>query len=236
MIFAVSVGGGLSDSQALLAVRVPSGSTVTATKGSETLTPTMWVSDSSPDQEIALFTFKPSQFDSTNPWTVTATNGTLTASDTVLIASNKEYELELSFQLVLFENGTWSAVTGDVTSTQCTIVDGDLRSIGSYNSVGKWCTNNQIDVSNYTSLCMLSKVVSGSSSYKMWFGASDSNNIPSSNSSWAASLFTAYYSNTFSSAESDYTLKTADISAASALSYIKFGYYQETLTRRIWLE
>ena len=228
----VNGGGGLTGNKALLKIKAPTGSTITVSKDGFSKI----IKVNNIDALNSYWSWWFFETVDYGTWTVTATSGTQTASDTVLIASNKEYEIELSFQLVLFENGTWADITGGITSTQCTIVDGDLRSIGSYNSVGKWCANNQIDVSNYTTLRMLSKVVSGSSSYKMWFGTSDSNNIPSSNSSWGASLFTAYYSNTFSSAESDYTLKSIDISAASTLSYIKFGYYQETLTKRIWLE
>lgn len=228
--------GGPTAEDAILLVTVPAGSSAVATKDGASISPTLWVAAADSSLEKALFVFTSGQFDAVTPWTVTASNGSSTASTTVLIYGNKEFETEISYELILFENGEWASETGGVTSTNCTIVDGDLRSIGSYSSVGKWCTVNQIDVSKYTTLCMLSKVAAGSSSRRMWFGTSDSDNIPSSDSSWSASLFTAYYSNVFSAAEADYTLKTADISAASALSYIKFGYYQQTLTKRIWLE
>lgn len=101
----VGGGGGIPGNRAVLVARIPSGSTVTATKGGVTLTPMMWVSETYPDQDIALFVFTPAQFDATNPWTITATDGTDTASDTVLITANKEYEVTLEYGLVLFNYG-----------------------------------------------------------------------------------------------------------------------------------
>jgi hypothetical protein len=101
----VGGGGGISENRAVLVARVPDGSTVTATKGGITLTPQMWVVEADPTQDIALFVIAPSLFDSVNPWTVTATLGTDTASDTVIIDSNKEYDLVLSFSLWLHKEG-----------------------------------------------------------------------------------------------------------------------------------
>lgn len=112
----VGGGGGISENRAVLVVRVPAGSTVTATKGGITLTPKMWVVESDPTQDIALFVIAPSLFDSVNPWTVTATLGTETASDTVIIDDNKEYDLELSYTYYLYNNGNECvAITGGWT-------------------------------------------------------------------------------------------------------------------------
>lgn len=98
-------GGALSASDAILAVTVPTGSTVTATKGGVTITPTIWVTAADPTLDCAIFAISASLFDAVNPWTVTATLVTDTASDTVIIDSNKEYDLELSFTLWLVKNG-----------------------------------------------------------------------------------------------------------------------------------
>ena len=109
MIFVVgsagSGGGGPSASDAILTVTVPAGATVTATKGSATLTPTMWTTAADATQECALFVISSAQFDATTPWTVTATSGTDTASDTVTIDSNKQYDVWLSFGYYLYRNG-----------------------------------------------------------------------------------------------------------------------------------
>lgn len=101
-------GNGIPGNRAVLVARIPSGSTVTATKGGIVLTPMMWVSETYPDQDIALFVFAPAQFDSVNPWTITATDGTDTASDTILVTTNKEYEIELSYDLMLYDSGTFT--------------------------------------------------------------------------------------------------------------------------------
>ena len=96
MIFVVGGGGKLKGTDAVLIVTVPTGSTVTATKGGTTLTPTMWVKAADASLDCAIFSIPASQFDSTTPWTITATDGTNTASTTVLITTNKEYEVSLN--------------------------------------------------------------------------------------------------------------------------------------------
>lgn len=108
MIFVVGRsggGGGPTSADAILTVTAPAGAAVTATKGSATLTPTMWTAAADATQECALFVISSAQFDSATPWTVTATSGTDTASDTVTISSNKQYDLWLSFGHYLYRNG-----------------------------------------------------------------------------------------------------------------------------------
>lgn len=102
--------GGLSASDAILVVTVPTGSTVTATKGGVTMTSTIWVTAADPTLDCAIFAISASLFDDVNPWTVTATLGTDTASDTVVIDDNKEYDLELSYGQYLFKAGTGAIV------------------------------------------------------------------------------------------------------------------------------
>ena len=105
--------GGPSSSDAILTVTVPTGSTVTATKGGTTLTPTMWVQAADATLDCALFVIAPAQFDSVNPWTVTATLGTRTESDTVIISTNKQYSVEIDFYYLFSADGDytgqWSA-------------------------------------------------------------------------------------------------------------------------------
>ena len=101
----VGGGGGPSASDAILTVAAPAGSTVTATKGGTSLTPTLWTVANDATQECALFVIPSTQFDATTPWTVTATSGTDTASDSVTISSNKQYDVMLSFRHYLYRNG-----------------------------------------------------------------------------------------------------------------------------------
>ena len=110
-------GGKLKNTDAVLVVTVPTGSTVTATKGGVTLTPTMWVKAADNNLDCALFVISPSMFDSQNAWTVTATLGTDSASDTVMISSNKQYDILLSYGVYLFNNGDQCvAITGGWTN------------------------------------------------------------------------------------------------------------------------
>lgn len=88
-------GGGLKDTDAVLIVSVPTGSTVTATKGGVTITPTIWVQNADNAFDTAIFSIKASTFDS-NPWTVTATLGADSVSESIVINSNAEYEIKIA--------------------------------------------------------------------------------------------------------------------------------------------
>ena len=94
-----SGGGGPSASDAILTVTVPTGSTVTATKGGVTLTPTMWVQAADNTLDCALFVVAPSLFDAQNAWTATASLSGDTASATVTIDSNEQYDMILSYRV-----------------------------------------------------------------------------------------------------------------------------------------
>lgn len=97
-------GGSLKDTDAILTVTVPTGSTVTAVKGGVTLTPTMWVQAADATLDCALFVIPAAQFDSTTPWTVTATIGTISTTKTVIVSTNKRYELSIDI-LVFIKDG-----------------------------------------------------------------------------------------------------------------------------------
>ena len=106
-------GGGPSASDAILTVTVPTGSTVTAVKGGVTLTPTMWVQAADPTLDCALFVIAPNLFDAVNAWTVTATLGHETGSETIIISSNKQYDMFIQMTLYLYDAGDENtAVTG----------------------------------------------------------------------------------------------------------------------------
>lgn len=159
----VSGGGGgkLKDTDAVLIVTVPTGSTVTATKGGTTLTPTMWVKAADASLDCAIFSIPASQFDSTTPWTVTATNGANTASDTVLISTNKEYEVILSYKEYYYDSGNeflditggWigAAYTGNTGCTltkELTYMDAKRVYGGNFSVI----TTNSIDLTSYSTL------------------------------------------------------------------------------------
>lgn len=104
-------GGKLKDTDAVLFVTVPTGSSVIATKGAITLTPTIWTKNADNTLDCAVFIISPSLFDAQNAWTVTSTLGTNSASKTVTIDAADEYEMELYYKLYLFKAGDTSGWT-----------------------------------------------------------------------------------------------------------------------------
>ena len=156
MIFVVGSsgggGGGPTASDAILTVTAPAGATVTATKGSATLTPTLWTAAADATQECALFVISSAQFDSSTPWTVTATSGTATASDTVTISSNKQYDLTLDFNYWLVKHGTLAGTFS--TSTYASLTQSDdfvLLSITGKN-YGRITTQSAVDFTGFSTL------------------------------------------------------------------------------------
>lgn len=119
-------GGGPTSADALLIVTAPSGSTVTAAKGGTTLLPTMWTTAADANFECALFVIGSALFDAQNAWTVTASLGTNTASDTVIIDSNKEYQVALDYGYYLFQ---YSAADFAAIKSNFAIMDDASRSV-----------------------------------------------------------------------------------------------------------
>lgn len=116
-----SGGGKLKDTDAVLVVTVPTGSTVTATKSGTTLTPTMWVKAADNTLDCAIFSIPASQFDSTTPWTITATLGTYSATATVTIDSNKQYDLSMAAKWFIRDGvlvNPLFEIFGNVTASQ----------------------------------------------------------------------------------------------------------------------
>lgn len=155
--------GGVSESNAILMAHVPTRSTVTVSKGGVILTPKMWTSGLTADEDVAMFIFSPAQFDSVNPWVITSTDGTDRASDTVLIASNKEYEIELSYNLWLYKNGNrYISITGDWegntyapqsgTQTTPTIEFNNDNMYVTYRNTGMLETVNKVPLADYATL------------------------------------------------------------------------------------
>ena len=176
-------GGKLKNTDAVLIVTVPTGSTVTATKGGVTLTPTMWVKAADASLDCAIFSVPASKFDSTTPWTITAMDGTNTASTTVLITTNKEYEVTLSFALFIYDAGDQCSSTtggwnGNGTYTlSATYIDVPLASGGAYANV---YTNAKIDLTDYQILYFewdgSIRVGSGGTNLTMWVASTQISN------------------------------------------------------------
>lgn len=110
---AVGSGGSLQATDAILRVVAPAGSTVTISKGG--------VSKSDLGHENAddntlydyYFIIHQSQFDSINAWTITATDGVDTATDTIIINAADEYDVVLLYTFYLYNSGNeYTSLTG----------------------------------------------------------------------------------------------------------------------------
>lgn len=89
-------GGGLSSTDALLRVQATAGSLVTISKAG--ITKTDQGHENADDSTVYDYYFivHQSQFDSSNPWTVTATLGYFASSDIIIINASNEYDMTLT--------------------------------------------------------------------------------------------------------------------------------------------
>lgn len=158
-------GGGLSATDALLRVQAPAGSTVTISKG--TTTKTDLGHENADDHSVYdyYFIIHASQFDSVNPWTVTASlAGEDDVTDTIIIDAADEYNLVMKFGLYIYNRGVVSSAAGSlvvgkndgVTPTRTANADNYyMKGVGTgyYGANGTTVSDNLIDVTNYTKLC-----------------------------------------------------------------------------------
>ena len=170
-------GGGLSSTDALLRVQAPAGSTVTITKG--VLTKTDLGHENADDHSVYdyYFIIHQSQFDSVNPWTVTATLGADSASDTVTIDSADEYDVELAYYTYIYKDGTQVVALTDRKGSngrvnyldsyiECTNTTTTSGGIGVF-------TANKVDITDYSTLVfMVDYRERTSSSYPLKMGIS----------------------------------------------------------------
>lgn len=98
-------GGGITDTDAILRVQAPAGSTVTITKGAVTKTDNGH--ENADDNTIYdyYFVIHQSQFDSINPWTITATLSMKTATETIIIDSPYDYFVTIVYEVYLIKSG-----------------------------------------------------------------------------------------------------------------------------------
>lgn len=145
-------GSGPSASDAILTVTVPTGSTVTAAKGGVTLTPTMWVQAADPTLDCALFAISPSLFDSQNVWTVTAVLGVRSASKTVTISDNKQYDLVIYPPVYLVKNGTKIADFTGQNYTEITQQTGYVNFYVTHDVAATFTSTDPVDLSKYSQI------------------------------------------------------------------------------------
>lgn len=239
MIFVVGGGGKLKNTDAVLIVTVPTGSTVTATKGGTTLTPTMWVKAGDASLDCAIFIISASQFDSVTPWTITATDGTNTASTTVLITTNKAYEVVLKYKLWLYKNGnTYDSTTGgwqvqNYNSNSTIALREDRIYIKVNFSSGCVATVSKVDVTDYSSMHVVFNSLNYSSGSNFYAGLKASS--PVSTDAHQGSQLNPYAAVKGSGTDIDIAVDTSHV---SGLYYVEVACSAnvETAITQIWLE
>lgn len=217
-------GGGFNRHDALLRVQAPAHSIVTITKG------TYHKSDAG-HENVAdhtvydyYFIIHQSQFDSVNPWTVTATLGTQTSSGTIIIDTADEYDVELSYNFYIVKNGIalvnieverYAGASSGNTAT-LTYADGVATLYLHYSSGNgaNWRTNTKaaIDVTDYSTMVL--KINSANKAYGRWGTFA---NIPTYGNNITPTA------ETMQTAISEPTIFTVDISNISGNQYM--GYW-----------
>jgi len=151
----VGGGGSLSATDAILRVIAPAGSTVTISKGAVSKSDQGHENASDTSLYDYYFIIHASQFDSVNPWTVTATLGSDTASATVIIDSADEYDVVLDYGYYLVKDGllTSNAITTFASHNTVTQNTGYVEfTDASNNQVGIFSSTDAVDLTNYSTL------------------------------------------------------------------------------------
>lgn len=114
-------GGGLPDNAAILRVMAPTGSTVTLTRGGITKASTGHPNAADASQNDYYFIIPQTAF-SPSAWTVTATYGGKTDTQTVVIEAADEYDVLMSYDFFLVRNGVLqnSVTIGSLTGSNVT--------------------------------------------------------------------------------------------------------------------
>lgn len=149
-------GGGTSKAYAVIGVTYPAGSTCTCTDGTKTLT----LKDTS-GQGLFIIPYAAI-------WTVTATNGTNTKSQSVEITTEGQIiSVTLSYELVLFDNGDNTIVTGGWEGKGVTPTVSDVLSFSFVNydttfaKAASVYAVNKFDLSQYNKLTVVKSEANG---------------------------------------------------------------------------
>ena len=152
----ITNSSGIGKIYAVIGVTYPSGSTCTCTNGSKTLK----AKDTSGK---ALFVIP-----SAGTWTVKAVKGSKSTSKTVSITAERQVEtVTLMFELVLFDGGDKTAVTGgwkgqNVTPTVSNVLSFDITNTDvTFPKAASVRTMNKIDLSKYNKLTVIKSKANG---------------------------------------------------------------------------
>lgn len=218
-------GGGLQATDAILRVIAPAGSTVTISKGGVSKSDAGHENASDPTLYDYYFIIHQSQFDSINPWTVTATIGGDTMSGTVIIDAADEYDLALVLYNI-YRSGTESVAMENVPATQYQTQLGtytaysdyfNISTTGASHSIAR-ITSSAIDVTNYSSLIVRAKYAGNAGNWKKIY-VSSTKSAPDNNAVASADVSGTTYA--------EYTV---DVSSLSGSYYIAVGVTNNSST------
>lgn len=196
-----SGGGSIKDTDAILQVSAPAGSLATISKGSVSKSDSGRVNADDNNTYDYVFTIPQAQFDSVNPWTVTATLAGQSASSQVVIGSKKSYHSSLSFwvpaeyQAVAYleSSGSQYIDTGiSLSEAYCHIVS-DFHFVGS-TSMHSWGTSSgsalslSVDSTTYVKLNPVSVNLTGVTKSDGWHDIEIEGSRPSGVVNWSYSI------------------------------------------------
>lgn len=220
-------GGGLSVNAAVIHVTAEAGSTISFAKGGVTakvLGPEKaHISAADSGRAEWYYAVSASNY---GTWTVTATRGTDSASTTVTVSANQQYDLELSYCLYVYRRGDErSSVSGGWTGngTFAKNTDSITSNLADGGAYGNVYTNSLISFADYRSLVFVFSgaisVGSGGTNLFMWAATSKL-----SNSSMSAPTGAAASKKVGGNNDGQITLGTyaIDVSALTGSYYVGF--------------
>lgn len=223
-------GGELLPTDAILRVQATAGATVTITKGS--VTKTDLGHENADDNTVYdyYFIIHASQFDSVNPWTVTATLGGSSVSATVVVDSANEYDVVLSSYFYV-NNGI---LLSNATKLKTGYNNPTVNIYSSANpfyfqiQAGQGVYFDAIDVTDYKTCVIDSEITAGGNQWAYWGFTKD--NLDWQNN--ASTGLDAYYkSSTGRYSRATYTI---DISNLTGVYFLKFYTYNNSLKATVY--
>ena len=166
-------GGGLLSGSAILRVTAPTGSTVTLTRGAVVKTAFGHPSAGNVGSDEYFFILPAAELSAT-AWTVTATSGAKTDTQTVVIDAAKAYDVLMSYDFFLVRNGvlqnsvTIGSVTGNnVTAPTITDENGYKKIVLPTNSGVAF---SEIDYTQFSTLYLEAEVTRKGNFSWIWTG------------------------------------------------------------------
>lgn len=224
MVGRTNVGGGTSKAFAVIGVTYPAGSVCTCSDGAKTLS----LKDTG-GQGFFLIPYAAT-------WTVTATDGTKTKSESVEITNEgQSVSVELLYRAYLYNNGDecteitggWAATKGQLTKNT-----DNLYTSGNGRECGICQTQNKIDLSGYSTLYAI-VTTTGSSNFSIGLTTTTSHSTGIPNSITASAVIIGAVT------KEQYEVDVSAINNADNYAYIYSHAYETNVgiyLYEMWLE